>query len=71
MKHGANLKHTSVLSRTVGKRQGAGGGGGGGAANDGAALLLSVTPSPVKTSKPSSLRVESSIIYWKVQVFSK
>lgn len=36
----------SVLSRTVGKRPGAGGGGGGGAGNDGAALLLSVTPSP-------------------------
>lgn len=37
----------SVLSRTVGKRPGAGagGGGGGGAGNDGAALLLSVTPS--------------------------
>lgn len=46
-----NLKRTSVLSRTVGKRPGPGGGGGGGAGNDGAALLLSVTPSPVKTSK--------------------
>jgi len=66
-----NLKRTSVLSRTVGKRQGAGGGGGGGAGNDGCALSLSVNPSPVKTSKPSSFRVESGIIYWKLQVFSK
>lgn len=46
-----NLKRTSVLSRTVGKRPGAGGGGGGGAGNDGAALL-SVTPSPVKKANP-------------------
>ena len=58
-----NQKRTSVLSRTVGKRPGAGGGGGGGAGNDGAVLLLSITPSPAKTSKPSSLRVDNSIIY--------
>jgi len=66
-----NLKRTSVLSRTVGKKPGAGGGGGGGAGNDGGALLLSVTPSPVKTSKPSSLRVESGIIYSKLHMFRK
>jgi len=48
-----NLKRTSVLSRTVGKRPGAGGGGGGGAGNDGGALLLSVTPSPVKQANPA------------------
>jgi hypothetical protein len=63
-------KRTSVLSRTVGKRPGAGagGGGGGGAGNDGAALLLSVTPS-VKTSKRCTLRVPSSSIYRKLRVY--
>jgi uncharacterized spore protein YtfJ len=65
-----NLKRTSVLSRTVGNSPGAGGGGGVGAGNEGTALL-SVTPSAVKISKPTSVRVVSSIIYWKLQVLSK
>jgi hypothetical protein len=46
------LKHTSVLSRTVGKEPRPGGGGGGGAGNGGAVLLLSVTPSPIKQANP-------------------